>query len=112
MDDSTSPSTTNTSSTGWPTPAVPGEGIPWRRRDQTDIRSPASGTVELSADVKAHGDGPQPSADAAVGDRPRDPRPARRPEAGLGSGADEAAVEAGAQEALVSVVDIPRYVLL
>lgn len=28
MEDSTSPSTTNTSPTVWPTPAVPGEGIP------------------------------------------------------------------------------------
>ncbi len=79
MEDSTSPSTTNTSPTGWPTPAVPGEGIPWRRRDQTDTRSPASGTVEPSADAEAHGDRPQPPADAAVGDRPRDVPAARSP---------------------------------
>ena len=55
MEDSTSPSTTNTSPTGWPTPAVPGEGIPWRRRDQADTPSPASGTVEHSADAEAQG---------------------------------------------------------
>lgn len=76
MEDSTSPSSTNTSPTGWPTPAVPGEGIPWRRQDQQDT-SPASGTVEHWADVEAHGDRPQPSADAVVGDRPREVPAAR-----------------------------------
>lgn len=111
MEDSTSPSTTNTSPTGWPTPAVPGEGVPWRRQDQKDTRSPASGTVEHSADVEAHGDRPQPSADAAVGDRPRDAPAARSPHvpvpvsasganpqvsgAKMGTGPQEAAVAPG-----------------
>ncbi|GGT26487.1 hypothetical protein GCM10010240_68420 [Streptomyces griseoviridis] len=71
MEDSTSPSTKTTSLTAWPTPAVPGEGIPWRRRHLADTRSPASGTVEHSMDAEAHGDRPRPSVDAAVGDRPR-----------------------------------------
>ena len=78
MEDSTSPTTTNTSTTAWPTPAVPGEGIPWHRRDQTDTPSPASGTVEHSADAEARG--PQPPFDtAALGDRPRDVHAARSP---------------------------------
>ncbi|MFF2013711.1 DUF3631 domain-containing protein [Streptomyces sp. NPDC058195] len=34
MEDSMSPSTTYTSRAVWPTAAVPGEGIPWRREDQ------------------------------------------------------------------------------
>lgn len=72
MEDSTSPSTTNTSPTAWPTPAVPGEGIPWRRQDQQDTRSPASGTAEHPAEAEAQGDRPQPPANAVVGDRPRD----------------------------------------
>ncbi|SHI08393.1 Protein of unknown function [Streptomyces sp. 3214.6] len=81
MEDSTSPNSTNTSPTGWPTPAVPGEGIPWRRRDQADTLSPAPGTVVHPADAHAHGDRPQSSADAAVGDRPRDLPGARSPHA-------------------------------
>lgn len=72
MEDSTSPGTTNTSPAVWPTPAVPGEGIPWHRSDRQDMPSPASGTVEHAEDTRAHGDRPQPSADAVVGDRPRD----------------------------------------
>ncbi|AYC39388.1 hypothetical protein DWG14_03625 [Streptomyces griseorubiginosus] len=79
MEDSTSPSTTNTSPTVWPTPAVPGKGIPWRRSDQQDTQSPASGAAEHPAEAEADGDRPQTSADAAVGDRPRDVPGTRSP---------------------------------
>lgn len=82
MEDTTSPTPTNSSSNGWPTPAVPGEGIPWRRGDQANTRSAASGTAEQSADVEARG--PQPPAEAnAVGDRPRDVPVARSPQAAV-----------------------------
>lgn len=45
MEDSTSPATSSTSHKAvWPTPAVPGQGIPWRRPDRADGRSPSSET--------------------------------------------------------------------
>lgn len=45
MEDSTSPATSNTSpKVVWPTPAVPGQGIPWHRPDRADGRSTSPGT--------------------------------------------------------------------
>ncbi len=47
MEDSTSPATSNASEVVWPTPAVPGQGIPWLNGDRTGSRSPASTGVPV-----------------------------------------------------------------
>ncbi len=83
MEDSTSPTTTNTSPTIWPTAAIPGQGIPYRRADQADKRSPKaavpistpSGNVQASG--AKTGTGPQAAGIAPGdrnGDRDSDPR--------------------------------------
>ncbi|MEV8016898.1 DUF3631 domain-containing protein [Streptomyces sp. NPDC086554] len=98
MEDSTSPTTTNTSPTVWPTTAVPGEGIPWHRGDQADAdtaagdrpheepdpRSPQAAVpiptvgLNVQASGMSTGTGPQ-AADVTPGDRNGDrdhgPRP-------------------------------------
>lgn len=75
MEDPTSPATLNTSEVVWPTPAVPGQGIPWRNGDRTESRSPASTGVPVGdrnspstehVQVNAPGTGP---AGAEAGDR-------------------------------------------
>ncbi len=79
MEDSTSPATSKASEVVWPTPAVPGQGIPWRNGDRggdrTESRSPASTGVPVGgrnslstehAQVSVLGTGP---AGAEAGDR-------------------------------------------
>ncbi|GGY89123.1 hypothetical protein GCM10010365_04050 [Streptomyces poonensis] len=78
MEDSTSPATSNTSEVVWPTPAVPGQGIPWRNGDRggdrTESQSPATGVPVGDRDspnaehaqVSALGTGP---AEPDAGDR-------------------------------------------
>lgn len=74
MEDSTSPTTSNTpSGVVWPTVAVPGQGIPRHRVDQGDTRSAAPGTGDRPHD----GTGPQPSEGAdRSADEPRTEGPA------------------------------------
>ncbi len=64
MEDSTSPATSNTSpKVVWPTPAVPGQGIPWHRPDRADSRSASPGTGDRP--VRASGPvGPGPDRSA------------------------------------------------
>nr|WP_240981470.1 MULTISPECIES: DUF3631 domain-containing protein [unclassified Streptomyces] len=71
MEDPTSPATSNASEVVWPTPAVPGQGIPWRNGDRTESRSgfPVGDRNTPSAipvQVSALGTGP---AGAEAGDR-------------------------------------------
>lgn len=63
MEDSTSPATSNTSEVVWPTPAVPGQGIPWHRPDRADDRSPSPGTGDRP-DRAAGPVGPEPDRPA------------------------------------------------
>lgn len=119
MEDSTSPTTTSTSPAAWPTTAVPGEGIPWSRRDQhspdavsggrpRDESGPLSpqATVPISTsggNVQASsvttGTGPQ-DADVAPGDRNGD----RDNNAHLSPGT-EAAVERAEQNKIAASDD-------
>lgn len=83
MEDSTSPTTSNTSpGVVWPTVAVPGQGIPWRRADQGDARSAASRT----------------------GDQPRDGVDSQPPE-GADRSANEAQTEGPAAGQACAVVE-------
>ncbi|GGV79755.1 hypothetical protein GCM10015535_17020 [Streptomyces gelaticus] len=75
MEDPTSTAAPNASEVVWPTPAVPGQGIPWRNGDRTESRSPASMGVPVGdrnsanaapVQVSALGTGP---ADPDTGDR-------------------------------------------
>ncbi|GAA1044945.1 hypothetical protein GCM10009566_67380 [Streptomyces murinus] len=74
MEDSTSPATSNTShKVVWPTPAVPGRGIPWRNGDRsgdrsgdrTESRSPAATTNGAAATGVPVGDRNSPNAEHA-----------------------------------------------
>ncbi|MFE9541475.1 hypothetical protein [Streptomyces sp. NPDC006639] len=89
MEDPTSPAAPNASEVVWPTPAVPGQGIPWRNGDRTESRSPASTGVPVGdrnsasvehAQVSALGTGPiEPEAgDRTESSGPPVPEPGPR----------------------------------
>lgn len=64
MEDSTSPATSNTShKVVWPTPAVPGQGIPWHRPDRADGQPALPGTGDRP-DRAAGPVGPEPDQPA------------------------------------------------
>ncbi len=107
MEDPTSPVPTNASEVVWPTPAVPGQGIPRRNgdrdRDRTESRSPASTGVPVgnrnspsseNAQVSALESGP---AEPDIGDRAETSGPPV-PESGPGVPNEREAPRAGGED--------------